>query len=241
MSLNENTIVGELVAKDYRTAQVFKDQKIDFCCQGNRSIAAVCEANGLDQEVLLEKLQRVQQESKTGAPDYQSWPLDLLADYVEKTHHRYAEKQIPILKGYLAKIGEVHGDRHPELFEIAKHFDASAGELSMHMKKEELMLFPLMRKMIKEQQKGAKIDPATFGSVVAPIQKMMSEHDAEGERFREIAKLTQDYTPPADACNTYKVTFGLLKEYEDDLHLHIHLENNILFPNSIALEKELSN
>ncbi len=241
MQLTENKIIGELVAEDYRTAQIFKNHKIDFCCQGNRSTAAACEDKKLDTMAMVKEIESVQQQSSQNTTDYQSWPLDLLADYVEKKHHRYAEKQIPILKEYLTKICKVHGDKHPELIEIFEHFNASAGELTTHMKREELMLFPLMRKMVKEQEKGVKIDPKSFGSVIAPIQKMMSEHETEGERFREIAKLTHDYTPPADACNTYRVTFGLLKDYETDLHLHIHLENNILFPNAIKLEQELSN
>lgn len=238
--LTEDRIIGELVAEDYRTAQIFKNHKIDFCCQGNRSIAAVCETENLDKTALMDEIKSVQNQTSTNTIDYQSWPLDLLADYIEKKHHRYAEKQIPIIREYLAKICQVHGSHHPELFEISKNFTVSSGELAMHMKKEELILFPLMRKMVKEQENGGKIDPTSFGSVSVPIQKMMSEHETEGERFREIAKLSNDYTPPADACNTYRVAFGLLKEYEADLHLHIHLENNILFPNSIALEKELS-
>lgn len=238
--LTENKIIGELVAEDYRTAQIFKNHKIDFCCQGNRSIAAVCETENLDKNSLLDEIKSVQNQTSSSTTDYQSWPLDLLADYIEKKHHRYAEKQIPVIREYLAKICQVHGDHHPELLEISKNFTASSGELAMHMKKEELILFPLMRKMVKEHENGGKIDPASFGSVSAPIQKMMSEHETEGERFREIAKLSNDYTAPADACNTYRVAFGLLKEYETDLHLHIHLENNILFPKSMSMEKELS-
>ncbi|MFN8237520.1 MAG: hemerythrin domain-containing protein, partial [Chitinophagales bacterium] len=115
----------------------------------------------------------------------------------------------------------------------------TAGELTAHMKKEELMLFPFIRKMAKAQTTKEKVSTPMFGTVQNPIAMMHQDHDTEGERFRKIAALTQNYTPPADACNTYRVTFALLKEFEEDLHLHIHLENNILFPKAIELEKSI--
>jgi regulator of cell morphogenesis and NO signaling len=165
--------------------------------------------------------------------------LDLLTDYIEKKHHRYVEAQIPVLNQYLAKLCRVHGDRHPELYKIKEHFIQSAGELTMHMKKEELVLFPFIRKMVRAKHQNTPLDLPHFGTVQNPIQTMMKEHDNEGERFRQIAALSRGYAPPADACNTYRVTFSLLQEFEKDLHLHIHLENNILFPKAQALETEL--
>ncbi|GAB4517955.1 MAG: iron-sulfur cluster repair di-iron protein [Allomuricauda sp.] len=238
-----NTIektIGELVAEDYRTAQVFKNHKIDFCCKGNRTLSEVVTTKGITLENLLEDLQAVQNSEKTGQPDFKTWPLDLLIDYIEKKHHRYVEQQIPVLKQYLTKLCKVHGARHPELHQISEHFHASAGELAMHMKKEELVLFPWIRKMLHGPS-DLKSDGKTPSKTVrTPIKVMMQEHDNEGERFRKIAELSQDYTPPSDACNTYRVTFSLLKEFEDDLHRHIHLENNILFPNAELLETRLN-
>lgn len=237
-----NTIektIGELVAEDYRTAQVFKNHKIDFCCKGNRTLSEVVTTKGITLENLLEDLQAVQNSEKTDQPDFKTWPLDLLIDYIEKKHHRYVEQQIPVLKQYLTKLCKVHGARHPELHQISEHFHASAGELAMHMKKEELVLFPWIRKMLHGPS-DLKSDGKTPSETVrTPIKVMMQEHDNEGERFRKIAELSQDYTPPSDACNTYRVTFSLLKEFEDDLHRHIHLENNILFPKSEILEARL--
>src|SRR5690606_14423169 len=113
---------------------------------------------------------------------------------------------------------------------------ASAVELTAHMKKEEMILFPFIRKMVEAKNNGT-VAQAPFGTVQNPIRMMMHEHDGEGERFRKIATLTDDYTPPADACNTYRVTLSLIKEFEEDLHLHIHLENNILFPKAVSLEE----
>ena len=190
--MKENQIIGELVARDYRTASVFK-----------------------------------------------KYSIDLLADYIEKKHHRYVQDKTLEIQPYLDKICKVHGERHPELLEIKEEFNASAGELAAHMKKEELILFPFIRKMTKAKLENTKVDAAHFGTVKNPIQMMMNEHTVEGNRFRKIEELSNNYTPPLDACNTYRVSFALLKEFEQDLHLHIHLENNILFPRAIEIEKEL--
>lgn len=232
--------IGEIVADNYRTAQIFKNHKIDFCCKGNRSIGEVAEKNKLDAALLLKEIENVQNQANDNGIDFQSWPLDLLADYVEKKHHRYVEQQTPILQQYLDKLCRVHGNHHPELFEITDHFNASAGDLAMHMKKEELILFPAVRKMVKAKQTGSQMERPNFGTIHNPIQMMMAEHETEGDRFRLIDSLSNNYTPPADACNTYRVTFSLLEEFEDDLHRHIHIENNILFPKAEAMEKELN-
>ena len=240
MNIQETQIIGELVAQDYRTASVFKKYGIDFCCQGNKTIVDACERKKLDTKSVVADLDKIIRLKQYTTTDYQSWPLDLLTSYIEKKHHGYVEEKILEIKPYLNKICSVHGDRHPELFKINEHFTATAGELAMHMKKEELILFPFIRKMVKAKQNTLQVDSPQFGTVRNPIQMMMNEHATEGDRFRGIEELSNNYTPPADACNTYKVTFALLKEFEEDLHLHIHLENNILFPKAIELEKELS-
>jgi regulator of cell morphogenesis and NO signaling len=178
-------------------------------------------------------------EAKDTTTDFNSWPLDLLTDYIEKKHHRYVEAKSLEIKPYLNKICSVHGERHPELFEIQQQFNASVGELAAHMKKEEFILFPFIRKLAKASQENVSIDAPSFGTIQNPIAMMNQEHETEGDRFRKIETLSNNYTPPDDACNTYRVTFALLHEFEQDLHLHIHLENNILFPKSIELEKEL--
>lgn len=161
----------------------------------------------------------------------------MLADYVEKTHHRYIEEKTPVLLAFLHKLCKVHGERHPELFEINRLFTESAQDLAAHLKKEELILFPFVRKMVNARITGKKFERPQFGTVEKPIEMMKHEHDTEGERFREIARLTNHYTAPADGCNTYRTAFLMLEEFEQDLHKHIHLENNILFPNALALEK----
>lgn len=232
---NEKTI-GQLVAHDFRTAAVFKKHKIDFCCKGNRSLVDVAREKGMSVDELEKELEEVQQKVSQTNIDANSWPLDLLTDYIEKKHHRYVESTIPELKQYLEKLCKVHGAKHPELLAIRDHFNASSDELTMHMKKEELILFPWIRKIVQAQLSGTSPGRPPFGSVRNPIAAMMQEHDNEGERFRQIAALSKNYTPPADACNTYKVTFSILEEFEEDLHRHIHLENNILFPKAEKLE-----
>lgn len=229
--------IGQFVADDYRTAAVFSKHKIDFCCNGNRSIEEACEKKGIDSNRLIEELEAVLNTTTDQSIDYKSWPLDLLVEYIEKKHHRYVEEKIPVLRQFLDKLCRVHGERHPELYKINELFTASAGELASHMKKEELILFPFVKRMVKAKLEQGAVQSPQFGTVENPIAMMMHEHDTEGERFREIAKLTDNYNPPADACNTYKVTFAMLDEFEKDLHLHIHLENNILFPEAVKLEQ----
>ena len=240
MSNFDSKSIAEIVAEDYRTAKIFESFKIDFCCNGHKNFKEVVDKKNIDTEKLTAELNSVKSQANTGSMDFNSLPLDLLADYVEKKHHRYIEERAPELKQYLAKLCSVHGENHPELLKITEEFNESAGELAMHMKKEELILFPFIRKMAAAKHKKEKVSSPQFGSVENPIQAMMKEHDTEGERFKKIAELTDNYTTPADGCNTYRLTYSLLKEFQDDLHLHIHLENNILFPKSLEMEKEFA-
>jgi regulator of cell morphogenesis and NO signaling len=238
-TLEKNTI-GEFVAQDFRTAAIFSKYGIDFCCKGNRTIEQVCKIKNLNEADLLEELNSVMDLKNDYGIDFNSWPLDLLVVYIEKTHHRYVEEKTPAILQYLDKLCNVHGSNHPELFLINDLFKASAGELAQHMKKEELILFPFIKKMMSATKSHDSVEQPHFGTVNNPITMMMEEHDNEGERLRKIAALTNNYNPPADACNTYRVTFAMLEEFEQDLHKHIHLENNILFPKAKSLEKFFS-
>ena len=240
METTDQMTIGAMVAKDYRAATVFEKFGIDFCCKGNRTLEEATEKKKIDVSAVREELEKVLNTHDEESMDYNFWPLDLLADYIEKKHHRYVEERIPLLLQYLNKLCKVHGDVHPELYEITELFSEGAGELTSHMKKEELILFPYVRKMIKKTKDGlTRVDAPHFQTVKNPIKMMMQEHENEGDRFEKIAALTQNYTPPADACNTYRVTYSLLDEFERDLHKHIHLENNILFPKSIEYEEKV--
>lgn len=238
-NLKDKTI-GAFVAQDFRTAAVFSKYKIDFCCKGNRTITEVCEKENIDSDTLLQNVFDVLQSENNNTIDFNSWPLDLLVDYIEKTHHRYVEEKTGIILQFLNKLCSVHGANHPELFRVNELFTAGVGELSQHMKKEELMLFPFIKRMVKTKEANGILSQPSFGTVSNPIAMMMQEHDHEGDRFREIANLTHNYTAPADGCTTYKVAFAMLDEFEQDLHKHIHLENNILFPKAVILEEEFA-
>lgn len=234
----KNTPIGALVSEDFRTAAVFKKYGIDFCCKGNRTIEEACTKKGINENKIYSELENL---PKSGSENinFTSWPLDLLADYVEKTHHRYIREKAPIIQSFLEKLCKVHGGSHPELYEIKRLFDESAYELNEHMQKEENVLFPFIRVMVDAQTTNTDFETPNFGTVENPVKMMMHEHSAEGERFEKISALSNAYTVPSDGCNTYRVAFQMIEDFEDDLHKHIHLENNILFPKSIQMEKEL--
>jgi regulator of cell morphogenesis and NO signaling len=185
---------------------------------------------------LIQELKAATAFNDKESADYRSWPLDLLADYIEKTHHRYIAQKTPELMQYLDKLCSVHGQRHPELFEIRNEFAQASDELALHMQKEEVILFPFVRKLATEKQ----VARPPFGAVENPIRVMMQEHTVEGDRFARISALSNHYTPPEDGCTTYRVAYALLKEFEEDLHLHIHLENNIMFTKAIELDRNLA-
>uniref|UniRef100_UPI00404AED3E iron-sulfur cluster repair di-iron protein n=1 Tax=Flavobacterium sp. TaxID=239 RepID=UPI00404AED3E len=238
MKVLEQQTIGKYVAKDFRTAAVFSKYGIDFCCKGNRTIEEACEKKGIDFTQIEKEVMQLLETKSDGAIDFQSWPSDLLIDYIEKTHHRYVEEKSTVLVAFLDKLCKVHGQNHPELFEIKELFDGCAGELAQHMKKEELILFPFIKKLENAIRTGKTIEQPHFGTVENPIAMMKHEHENEGDRFVKIAALTNNYTPSNDACNTYKVTFSMLQEFEQDLHKHIHLENNILFPKAIEMQSK---
>ncbi len=230
MNYSENNTIGEIVAMNYKSAHIFSKYQIDFCCQGNRMLKDVLTPENKSQ--IIHELNEIVDSNSTDQIDFSSWPLDLLIDYIVKKHHRFVEEKSNEIKPLLQKIVTVHGKTHPELLRIYDLFSHAITDLAAHMKKEELILFPYIQKMVSKKE-------VTHEFVINPIEKMHQEHNHEGERFREIAQLTNNYTPPNDACNTYKLTYKLLAEFEKDLHLHIHLENNILFIKAVKLEQQL--
>jgi regulator of cell morphogenesis and NO signaling len=241
MEFTKEKSVGSYVAENYRAASVFQKYGIDFCCRGGISINEVAINKNLDPDALLGELKEVMTKTDDNSTDFRKWDLDKLADYIVETHHKYVSSTSPILQQYLDKICEVHGERHPELFSIRSLFNTAVNNLQSHMQKEEVMLFPYIRKIAAAKNAENQQFEQGHWTVQNPVRVMMMEHDAEGERFREISRLSHSYTTPEDACRTYQVAFAQLKEFESDLHRHIHLENNILFPGAIQLEEELVN
>lgn len=238
-TVTNNQLIGEIVAADYRTASVFKKHQIDFCCQGGRTLDRACREASLNPETLLNELNETIQRSQPNNVAFQTWNESFLADYIEQNHHAFVRQTIGEIQSYLAKICSVHGDRHPELFEIKSLFAESAEDLLAHMEDEEKMLFPYVKKLHQLLISGESISRSQLPGKEYSLRQMQEEHDQEGERFRKMAALSSNYSVPADGCNTYSVAMKLLKAFEDDLHLHIHLENNILFPKLKALEEKL--
>ncbi len=239
MNITPERTVGSIVAEDYRAAAVLTKYGIDFCCKGGRSVQEVCEKKNIVQTKLADDIATLLARDAKAGEDALHWPLEQLADHVETVHHHYVEERGPVIQQYLAKLCKVHGDRHPELFTINDEFNACMGAMAVHMKKEELVLFPFVRNLAKSERTGEPFKKPHFGTVENPVHMMMEDHNAEGERFERMGAVSEGFTTPADGCATYAAVFNMLKEFEEDLHRHIHLENNIMFPRAVALEKHL--
>jgi regulator of cell morphogenesis and NO signaling len=216
MSFSDKTI-GEVVAADYRTAAVFKRHKIDFCCGGQRKIVDACQARQVDIEQLESEVNAAKAHATVAAGlNFTAWSPDFLADYIVNQHHSYVRTAIPEISAFAKKVASVHGERHPELVEIDKIWQQLSAELLLHLEKEEKELFPYF----KAAEKGKAL----------PLSALEDEHEEAGLAMAQIRELSNDFTLPEDACTTYKVLFRMLEDFETDLHLHVHLENNILFP-----------
>lgn len=236
--MNTNSKIGDIVASDYRSASVFRNYGIDFCCGGGKSLDAVCESKGINTHQVLSDILAVKKEDPT-EDNYKDWKFSQLIDHIIEKHHIFTRRTIAELDQYLRKIAKVHGDHNPELKVILKNFELLAEELISHMQKEEMILFPYIMQMEYCKENGSELSPPPFGTIENPIGMMENEHNAAGNCMKEVKDLSNGYMPPEHACNTYVVSFKLLEEFERDLHKHIHLENNILFPKAIELEKEI--
>lgn len=229
--------IGELVAKDLRKAEVFKKFNIDFCCGGKKTLSQVCNDKQINIKDVETELEKLDSTTESVSQNYNDWSLDFLVDFIINTHHKYVKSSLPLLLEYTAKVAKVHGKEHLEVVTIYDLFKEASDELSSHMMKEENILFPYIKQLVSE--KNSVKDGCSFGTVKNPIRMMEHEHDVVGNIFKTIKELSNNYTPPEDACTTYKLSYKKLEEFENDLHQHIHLENNILFPKSIKLESEL--
>lgn len=236
MTATLDQTIREIVATDFRTAAVFQRYGLDFCCHGCRTVEQGCREAGVDAGAVLQELDTVLAAPATGAPAFASWPAPELVHYIVDKHHAFVREAIPVLLRHTGKIAEVHGERHPELIHIARLFERVAEEMTDHMAKEEQILFPYI---VTLAEAGAEAPFAPFGTVRNPIRMMEAEHQFVGDAMAEMRQLTGGYTLPEDACTTYRVCFQELDAFEADLHVHVHLENNVLFPKAAALEGAL--
>lgn len=231
--------IGEMVVKDYRKAQVFKKLGIDFCCGGKKTVEEVCRTKGLDVERVKAELNAVSGEAEQNENNFDNWNLDFLADYIVNTHHDYVRTNVPFITELASKVASVHGKQHPELVKVADIFNRLGKDLRLHLVKEETIVFPFIKGLLLNEKTGKNSPAKAFDSIQTPTQMMELEHEQAGDDLAEIRNLTRDYTLPEDACTSYTVLFKKLQQFENDLFNHVHLENNILFPKAIALEKKL--
>ncbi|MCC7246924.1 MAG: iron-sulfur cluster repair di-iron protein [Saprospiraceae bacterium] len=238
-TLERPQTVGEMVVADHRKAEVFRKFGIDYCCGGKKPLEDVCRSKGINVQTVQAELDLLDAQPDTDHQDFHTWEADELAEYIVAKHHQYVENALPILQELTAKVARVHGDRHPELLQIRLVFSKLAEELTAHLQKEERILFPYVAHLAGAQRLQQRPTPPMFGTVGNPVQMMEHEHDDAGQDMAEIRRLSNEYTPPADACTSYRVLYAKLEEFERDLHQHVHLENNILFPAAMALEKQV--
>lgn len=232
--------LAQIVNSNHKAASIFEKYHLDFCCKGKRSLEQACVEQQLSLLKVTDELENLFSKDNDGIViDFEKMNLTQLADYIVQTHHAYVKNEMPQIHAYLQKVSSKHGERHSELYKIFQTFAAVKEEMEGHMKKEELILFP----RIKELQKLADNESAQLqlhiNYLQSPITMMEQEHDHAGNMMNDIRILSNDYTPPQDACTTYRLSFAALKAFELDLHQHVHLENNILFPKAIRMFGEL--
>lgn len=237
MNITKENTVAEVVTYNIKTADVFKKYGIDFCCGGGISIEKACKKNNVSFEEMEKELLDINNPT-SNTYNYDDWKLEFLVNHIENVHHVYVKESSPIILQYAAKVAKVHGHHYKEVLEINKLFTEVANELAAHLKKEENVLFPFIKQLVKAEREGVKVNQPHFGTVNNPIAMMEEEHENAGDILKEIKKLSNNYTPPEGACNTFKALYAKLDEFEQDLHQHIHLENNILFPKAIILEQK---
>ena len=238
MSVTMEKTVRELALGEPGAARVFEKLGIDYCCCGKQTLEQACRAAGISVDEALHALEVAHHSGQAFAKDrdWQTEPLGDLISYIKNTHHKYTREEIARLGPLFDKVCSVHGGHHPELFELRATFQGLAQELTTHMMKEEMVLFPYIERLEESVIQKEPILPPPFGTVRNPVAMMEHEHDAAGNALRALRASSNGYAAPPDACVSYQTLYKTLAEFEADLHQHIHLENNILFPRAIALE-----
>ena len=225
--------LAKIIDANPATARILEHHQLDYCCGGQRTLDQACAERGLDPAVILAELDDAGPEA---APDWTTMSPTALVDHIETTHHRYLHEELPRLAALTEKVVGVHRLRHPELLDVQLTFTALRDDLEPHLVKEERVLFPMIRQL------DAATAPPAFhcGSLANPIRMLLLEHDRAGELLAELRSITAGFEPPADACASYQALYRGLAEVEVDTHLHVHKENNVLFPAVLALEATLA-
>jgi regulator of cell morphogenesis and NO signaling len=240
MTFTPDTSLAKIVSHQHSAALLFDRYGLDFCCRGGQSLRTACEDKDIDCVALIKALDEMPASTAERPPECDDWPLELLIDFIVQHHHGYVRKTLPTLVNHCRKVNAAHATKHPYLPRVMTLVLAVNDELQEHMQKEEVVLFPYIKGLALTKAKGVPPPEGCFATVQVPIQMMESEHENAGDATAEIRSLTNDFTPPPGACVTHTALLNELKEFEHDLHRHIHRENNILHPKAIALEAELN-
>lgn len=236
-TLDTTSTVAQWVSKFPQTSRLFEQLRIDYCCGGGIPLAEACKRLKLDANAIVAQLKDLASDPQhKSSQNWQTADLSDLCDHIQQTHHAYLREELPRLSALVDKVANAHGVKHPKLQKLKHAFAELRAEMEPHMFKEEQILFPAIREM----EKAASRPSFPFGTVADPIRMMEHEHDNAGNALTLIRELTDEFAPPTDACNTYRVMLDSLHQLERDLHQHIHKENNILFPRAQTLESSLN-
>jgi regulator of cell morphogenesis and NO signaling len=236
MSFTSETKVKDIALSNPAAKQILEDAGLDYCCGGGKSLHEACLHADVPAEEILNRLRENSKDISPGDANWTSGPLSDLTRHIRERHHRYVREAIVRVQTLLEKVGAKHGENHPEITDIQRLFTEVGREMIMHMRKEEQILFPYIDALEKATSAHSSVEPPFFQTVRNPIHAMMKEHDAAGELVKQIRNASSEYTAPADACRSYKALYQDLREFEADLHQHVHLENNILFPRAVEME-----
>jgi regulator of cell morphogenesis and NO signaling len=237
MNVTAERTVRDVARENPVAPRVFEKFGIDYCCQGDRPLSEACRTANLAIDSVLDALEMAELAAHS-LEKQRNWSDETLTDlicHIQKTHHRYTRDELARIAPLLDKVCGVHGKNHPELLEIRQTFQALSQELTTHLMKEEMILFPYLIRMEESIIAKEPVVPAPFGLVENPISMMEAEHDNAGSALRAMRQASKGYSAPSDTCVSYEALYQALAELESDLHQHIHLENNILFPRAKAM------
>jgi regulator of cell morphogenesis and NO signaling len=241
MNLEPNRTVRELALEIPGATRLFEKVGIDYCCGGQRSLADACDKAGVTVEDMMSSLDSAKTSHPPGEePNFLTATLAELIGHIVETHHVFTKAEIGRLRALLNKVCGVHGQNHPELGRLRGFFEILSSELEPHMMKEERVLFPCVIGMEDAVRNERTVERPAFSTVANPVRLMMLEHEKAGSLLEKIRQLTSNYTAPPDACISYQTLYQALDAFEKDLHQHIHLENNILFPRAVEMEETIS-
>lgn len=229
---NEETL-GELATKDLRKIEVFKKYGLDFSCEGKKTVKEACAEKGLDVTIVEQELQRADKSPTAHQFPYEEWDLGFFADFIDNTHHRYIRKNLPEICSFANKVMEVHSENHPELIDINNLVKQINTNIIALIDEEEAILFPKIKELVRSNSKNTHISE-NLQNIIHSAEKV---HQLVVADINEIKKLSNNYTLPEDSCASYSLLYRKLSEFEDDMKLHTHLENNILFPKALELQK----